>query len=66
MKIMDEAMFEKENVFGLGQTNTAFAQYFVGNSYLNPLTEAGKCPVFPAKRPPTSGVKRLPMRSTTS
>lgn len=36
MKIMDEAMFEKENVFGLGQTNTTFAQYFVGNSYLNP------------------------------
>jgi alkylhydroperoxidase/carboxymuconolactone decarboxylase family protein YurZ/quercetin dioxygenase-like cupin family protein len=24
--------------FGLGEPNTAFAQYFIGNSYLNPLT----------------------------
>jgi len=23
-----------------------FAQYFIGNSYLNPLAEPGKCPVF--------------------
>ena len=29
-----------------GAANTAYAQYFIGNSYLNPLTEAGKCPVF--------------------
>lgn len=46
MKITDEKSFEKENVFGKGQANTAFSQYFIGNSYLNPLTEAGKCPVF--------------------
>ncbi|WP_251212010.1 cupin domain-containing protein [Adlercreutzia murintestinalis] len=26
-------------LFGLGQPNTAFAQYFVGESYLNPLTD---------------------------
>ena len=25
-------------LFGLGEPNTAYAQYFVGNSYLNPLT----------------------------
>ena len=30
--------FEKTNVFGLGSENTAFAQYFIGKSYLNPLT----------------------------
>lgn len=38
--------FDKENVFGLGQENTAFARYFIGNSYLNPLTEQGACLVF--------------------
>lgn len=32
--------FEKDNVFGLGNENTAFAQYFIGRSYLNPLTPA--------------------------
>ena len=46
MRINDKTVFEKENVFGLGNANTAYAQYFIGNSYLNPLTEAGKCPVF--------------------
>ena len=46
MRINSKEAFDKENVFGLGQANTAFAQYFIGNSYLNPLTEAGKCPVF--------------------
>ena len=46
MKIMDEAVFNSENAFGRGDANTAFAQYFVGKSYLKPLTEAGKCPVF--------------------
>ena len=46
MRINDEKSFEKENVFGLGLPNTAYAQYFIGNSYLNPLTEMRKCPVF--------------------
>lgn len=46
MRICDKPAFDKENVFGLGNPNTAFAQFFIGNSYLNPLTEAGKCPVF--------------------
>ena len=46
MRINDKNEFNKENVFGLGSANTAYAQYFVGNSYLNPLTEAKKCPVF--------------------
>ena len=48
MKITDKAAFDRENVFGLGQENTAYAQYFTGNSYLNPLTAAGQCPVFMA------------------
>lgn len=38
--------FDKQNIFGLGQKNTAFAQYFLGNSYLNPLTVAGETTVF--------------------
>lgn len=46
MKIGDKELFMKENVFGLGQPNTPFARYFIGNSYLNPLTEAGGCAVF--------------------
>ena len=33
-------------IFGLGSPNDAYAKYFKGNSYLNPLTEYGKCPVF--------------------
>ncbi len=46
MKIMDEKEFDKVNVFGKGKDNTAYAQYFVGNSYLNPLVEPGKAPIF--------------------
>ncbi len=30
-----------EAMFGLGKPNTAFAQYFIGNSYLNPLNTEG-------------------------
>ena len=35
--------FEKQNTFGLGDENRAYAQYFIGKSYLHPLTadEAG-------------------------
>lgn len=44
MRTMDENAFSKENIFGKGQANTAYAQYFIGESFLNPLTEAG-CPV---------------------
>lgn len=32
-------------VFGMGEPNTAFAKYFIGNSYLKPLTDP-KCGVF--------------------
>ena len=37
--------FEKENVFGKGKENTAYAKYFVGKSYLNALTDP-KCGLF--------------------
>ena len=29
---------DKAGIFGLGQPNDAFAQYFIGQSYLNPVT----------------------------
>ena len=38
--------FEKHNVFGLGQENSAYAQFFIGRTYLNPLTPAGVTPAF--------------------
>ena len=38
--------FEKNNVFGSGQENSAYAQFFIGRSYLNPLTPAGVTPAF--------------------
>ena len=40
MKTLSKEEFEKQNVFGLGDENVAYAKYFVGNSYLNPLTKA--------------------------
>ncbi len=39
---MNKEEFDKVNVFGLGEANTAYAQYFIGNSYLNPLTDPKK------------------------
>lgn len=38
MKTKDQKEFARENVFGLGAENTAYAKYFIGQSYLNPLT----------------------------
>lgn len=32
--------------FGMGEPNVNFAQYFIGNSYLNPLTKPGESAVF--------------------
>lgn len=42
----EKEKFEKINVFGLGQPNDAFAKYFIGQSYLNPLTDPKNCNVF--------------------
>ncbi len=46
MKTMNEQLFNKENVFGKGEANTAYAQYFQGESYLNPLTDPEACSIF--------------------
>lgn len=45
-KYIKKDEFETADAFGVGAPNDAFAKYFVGNSYLKPLTEHGKCPVF--------------------
>lgn len=43
---MDKKEFDKANVFGQGEPNINFAQYFIGDSFLKPLTEPEECPVF--------------------
>ena len=48
MKYSNKDDFEKANIFGMGNPNDAFAQYFIGNSYLNPLNEFEESPVFVA------------------
>lgn len=42
---MNEIEFEKVNVFKKGNPNDAYAKYFIGNSYLNPLVESDS-PLF--------------------
>lgn len=48
MKTTSKEEIEKQNIFGTGAENTGFAQYFIGNSYLNPLTDPKNCAVFMA------------------
>ena len=48
MKIKSRNEFDKENIFGLGLPNDGFAQYFSGQSYLNPLNKPGETSVFVA------------------
>ncbi len=42
MKMSSRAEFEKADVFGIGVPNEAYAKYFVGQSYLKPLTNAAE------------------------
>lgn len=42
MKTTDKTEFAKMNMFGLGSENTAYAKYFSGASFLNPLTDGEK------------------------
>ncbi len=45
MKYLSKEEFEKANMFGKGEPNSGFSQYFIGNSYLNALTDP-KCGLF--------------------
>ena len=42
----DKERFDRENVFGLGIANEMFAQYFTGQSYLNPLVDIEDANIF--------------------
>lgn len=46
MKYEDYGEFEKVNIFRKGDPNEAYAQYFTGQSFLNPLTDLDKTAVF--------------------
>lgn len=48
MKYTNKADFEAVNQFGTGVPNAMFAQYFVGNSFLNPVVRPGEAPIFMA------------------
>ncbi|MDQ0223589.1 cupin domain-containing protein [Streptococcus moroccensis] len=41
----DKVRFDEENIFGQGQENVSFAQYFDGKSFLNPLVD-DQSPLF--------------------
>ena len=58
MKFMDKDDFEKQNVFGTGQANTAYAKYFIGDPFLNPLTDP-KCGLFLANVTFEPGCRKL-------
>lgn len=46
MKYQDKAEFDKINIFGTGTPNDGFAQYFIGDSFLNPLVDPKTAPLF--------------------
>ena len=39
MKYENKEAFEAANMFGTGTPNTAYARFFIGDSFLNPLTD---------------------------
>ena len=48
MKYSLKEEFDKANMFGTGVSNDGYAQYFIGKSFLNPLTDFnnGQFPLF--------------------
>lgn len=46
MKYQEKAEFDKINMFGTGTPNDGFAQYFIGDSFLNPLVDPKTAPLF--------------------
>lgn len=38
--------FDRENIFDLGNSNDAFADFFIGKSYLNPLVDIEDSDIF--------------------
>jgi quercetin dioxygenase-like cupin family protein len=48
MKYTNKNEFEKVNMFGTGISNDNYAQYFIGDSFLNFLVQPGESPIFMA------------------
>ena len=46
MKYTDKEVFEKANMFGTGEPNVNYAQYFIGDSFLNFLVKSDESPIF--------------------
>lgn len=46
MKTQNRTEFDNANLFGTGQPNTAYAKYFIGDSFIKALTDPAKVPVF--------------------
>ena len=48
MKFINKSEFDSANMFGQGEPNVAYAEFFKGESYLNPLTDfmSGQFPLF--------------------
>lgn len=42
----NEERTEHGGAFGMGEPNTTYAEYFIGNSYLKPLNKPGESAVF--------------------
>lgn len=59
MKTTSREEFEKQDQFGIGAPNEAYAQYFIGNSYLKPLTTPGASVVFLANVTFEPGCRKL-------
>ena len=60
MKYENKEAFEQVNMFGTGTPNTAYAKFFIGDSFLNPLTDPkGSLFAAPAATTGTS-ITRLP------
>lgn len=48
MKYTDKNAFDMANMFGTGVPNDKYAQYFIGNSFLNLLVKPGEVPLHMA------------------
>ena len=70
MKYQSKEAFEAANKFGTGTPNTAYAQFFIGDSFLNPLTApkaACLSPTSPLSRAAaTTGISTTPPRAAVS
>ncbi len=70
MKFETREAFEKVNMFGIGAENIAYARFFAGDSFLNPLTDP-ECGLFAANVTfapgcETTGISIMQIRAAAS